>query len=143
MLLLRRDLHTRLRTTLSKFPQEAFVTTICESIAAESATQDQSVVITELVKGHNLEVLAQIAELVRRRSIELNLESVQRIDAAGVAALVTIYNTALGAGHRLTVSHASARVAEVLSLVGLDKMLLSQNAVRNSHSGVQMKRTAA
>jgi ABC-type transporter Mla MlaB component len=119
------------------------VTTICEPITAGCAAQHHSIALTELVKGRELDALAQIAELARRQSIEINLASVQRIDAAGIAALVTLHSIARDAGHRFTVCHASARVVEVLSLVGLDQMLLSQNAVCNSHSGGQMERTAA
>jgi anti-anti-sigma factor len=81
--------------------------------------------------------------LVVRQSIALDLSTVERIDAAGIAALVTLYATACQAGHSFTVSNASPRVVRILALVGLDRILLSQNAVQSSHSGPELQRSAA
>jgi anti-anti-sigma regulatory factor len=68
---------------------------------------------------------------------------VQRIDAAGISALVALYTAAQEAGHMLRLSNVSARVAEVLSVVGLDCLLLNSDAVRNSFSGPHFLRPAA
>ncbi len=67
----------------------------------------------------------------------------ERIDAAGIAALVTLYANACQAGHSFTVSNAQPHVAKILALVGLDRILMSQNAVQISHSGAELQRSAA
>ena len=69
--------------------------------------------------------------------------SIQRIDAAGISALVALYTAAQDAGHMLTLSNVSARVAEVLAVVGLDGLLLHRDAVQNSYSGPHFLRPAA
>jgi anti-anti-sigma regulatory factor len=60
--------------------------------------------------------------------VTLDLTHVERIDAAGIAALISLYWCADAAGNRFTVVNASAHVAEILALVGLDRILLSRNA---------------
>jgi anti-anti-sigma regulatory factor len=99
--------------------------------------------LTELVRGHDQDVLDRFTPIVRRQSLNLDLHAIERIDAAGIAALILLYRTACDAGHRFTVSNASQRVAEILIIVGLDRILLSQNAVHVSHSGCEMERSAA
>lgn len=99
--------------------------------------------LTELVRGQERLFLDRITPLVRRQSLALDLSSVQRIDAAGIAALITLYRTASEAGHRFSVSHASPRVAAILALVGLDRILLSQNAVQTSYFEPRLRQTAA
>ncbi len=99
--------------------------------------------ITELVRGHDRDLLDRLAPLVCRQSLILDLHSVERIDAAGIAALISLYRYACEANHRFAISNASPRVAEILTLVGLDRILLSQNAVRGSHSGCGYERSAA
>jgi anti-anti-sigma factor len=81
--------------------------------------------------------------LVSRQSIALDLTPVERIDAAGIAALVTLYTNACQAGHSFTVSNAQPHVARILALVGLDRILMSQNAVQSSQSGPRLQRSAA
>jgi len=99
--------------------------------------------LTELVRGHDRRLLDRVTPLVCRQSLSLDLSSVQRIDAAGITALSALYRAAQEAGHRFTVSNASPRVAKILALVGLDRILLSQNAVRTSHSGPRLRQYAA
>jgi anti-anti-sigma factor len=99
--------------------------------------------LTELVRGHDQELLDRLAPLARRQSLILDLRSVERIDAAGIAALISLYRSACEAGHCFTVTNVSPRVAEILIMVGLDQILLSQNAVHDSHCGPEMRRTAA
>ena len=65
----------------------------------------------------------------------LDMSSVERIDAAGIAALISLYAGARDAGHCFTVVNPSPRVAEILALVGLERILVSQNMVVRSHSG--------
>ena len=99
--------------------------------------------MTELIRGQNESLLEQVMPLVRRQNVTLDLQSVERIDAAGIAALISLYGCARDVGHRFTVVNASPRVAGILTLVGLDRILLSQNAARGSQSGPFYQRSAA
>ena len=113
--------------------------------AAVTATNESTELIdlTELVRGSDRRLLEHLAPLVRRQSVALNLASVQRIDAAGIAALVVLYTNSHEAGHSFTVCNASLRVAEILRLVGLDRILMSQDAVHFSYSAAQLQLVAA
>jgi anti-anti-sigma regulatory factor len=108
---------------------EAMVVTPCE--------------LSELVRGRDQGLLAKLAPLVRQHSVSLDMGRVNRIDAAGIAALILLYGSARDAGHGFTVSNASARVREMLALVGLDRILLSQNAVQHSPAEPCMEMHAA
>ncbi len=99
--------------------------------------------MTELVRGEERRLLEQMLPLVRRQSVSLDLKGVERIDTAGIAALISLYRGACETGHTFTIADASPRVAEILALVGLDRILLSQNAVHASHSEHRFVRTAA
>jgi anti-anti-sigma factor len=88
-------------------------------------------------------LFARLAPVVRRQSMVLDLEMVQRIDAAGIAALISLYRCASDAGHRFAVSNPSTHVAEILAVVGLDRILLSQNAERIPHTTLGLERSAA
>jgi len=120
----------------------AIFDTTAEPAIAPHQSAD-SIQLTELVRGNDRRLLEHLEPLARRQSINLDLASVERIDAAGVSALVSLYTAARDSGHSFTVSNASPRVAEVLALVGLDRILLSHNAVWNFHSGQRLQRTAA
>ena len=85
--------------------------------------------LTELVRGQEQDVLARLAPLVRQQSVTLDLGLVQRIDAAGIAALISLHASAYESGHCFNVVNPTPHVAEILRLVGLDRILLSQNAV--------------
>jgi anti-anti-sigma factor len=99
--------------------------------------------LSELVKGSDQSLLQRVAPLVRRHSVSLDLTSVERIDAAGIAALVSLYGMARDAGHSFSVCNAAPRVEKILALVGLDRVLLSHIAVHTSYSDVCMDRPAA
>jgi anti-anti-sigma factor len=88
-------------------------------------------------------LLAWLAPLVRRQSVTLDMHSILRIDAAGIAALVSLYSVAQQAGHRFRVANLSPRVAEVLRLVGLEGILLFHRAAWKSDSSSRLERTAA
>jgi anti-anti-sigma factor len=89
--------------------------------------------LAELVRGNEQILLAQLSPLVRRQDMTLDLCAVERIDAAGIAALIALYAAAREAGYRFTVANPSPHVAEILTLVGLERILVSHNAVINSH----------
>ena len=91
--------------------------------------------LTELVRGDEEYLLGLLSPLVRRQNVLLDLGRVERIDAAGIAVLISLYGNACEAGHSFSVTNPSPHVAEILRLVGLDLILLSHNVVRESHSG--------
>lgn len=84
--------------------------------------------LTELVRGHEEELLEQLAPLADVQSVTLNISRVERIDAAGIAALIKLYRQATEAGHSFTVSCASTQVEEILQLVGLERILAAPGA---------------
>jgi anti-anti-sigma factor len=91
---------------------------------------------TEIVKGNEQNLLAKFLPLVRRQNVTLDLNRIERIDAAGISALLTLYTSARATGHFFTVTNPSSHVAEILALVGLQQVLLSHNVVRKSHSAI-------
>ena len=99
--------------------------------------------VRELVRGHEQILLERLTPMVRQQNVVLDLRQVERIDAAGIAALVSLYACARNTGHDFTVSNASPRIEEILALVGLDHILLSHNAVPNSPSEPCFDRPAA
>jgi len=109
-------------------------------------TEDLTVMksqLSELVRGEVRNLLESVGPLVSQQSISLDLGGVERIDAAGISALIRLYGCARDAGHIFTLSNVSPRVAQILTLVGLDRILMSHNAVRLSHSEPQLDRSAA
>jgi anti-anti-sigma factor len=99
--------------------------------------------ITELVRGNEQELLERLQPQVRQQDVTLDLAHVDRIDAAGLAALITLYCDACKAGYRFDISNPSPRVREILALVGLDALLVSQNAEEVPCLGMQFAETAA
>ena len=99
--------------------------------------------ITEIVRGNEATLLERFMPMVRRQCVTLNLAAVTRIDAAGLAALITLYCDARQAGHDFTISNPSPHVAEILAVVGLDKLLVSQHAEGFSGFGTPAEATAA
>ncbi|MGA3010596.1 MAG: STAS domain-containing protein [Terracidiphilus sp.] len=97
----------------------------------------------ELVRGTEQDLLAWLAPLVRQQSVTLDLRTVERIDAAGIAALILLYSTASQAGHSFMVTNPSPHVAEILALVGLDRILLPEQAFWSDNSGECFEPTAA
>lgn len=99
--------------------------------------------ITELVRGEETSLVERMAPLVRRQSLALDMGRVERIDAAGIAALITLYCDACKAGRRFSVVNASPRVREILALVGLEEILLAPGAEDEVHCGAELARSAA
>lgn len=99
--------------------------------------------MTELVRGQERELLERLLPQVRSRSIALDLRKVERIDAAGIAALIRLYCVASESGHSFSVSHASAHVGEILRLVGLERLLVLRNEQDAPCSSLRMEMTAA
>ena len=109
-----------------------------KSVVAMVATE-----MTELVRGSEQGLLQRVTPLATRQNVCLDMSSVERIDAAGIAALISLYGCAREAGHVFSICGASRRVAEILSLVGLEHLLEYHNVVLNSHTGPQIERPAA
>ncbi|MGA2886891.1 MAG: STAS domain-containing protein [Terracidiphilus sp.] len=101
---------------------------------AEVCEQTVAAELTELVRGRDEDFLERLGPMVRRYSVRLDLSGVRRIDAAGVAALLSLHANACAAGYRFTVANAMPRVAEVLRLVGLERILMSHITARKAYS---------
>jgi anti-anti-sigma factor len=94
---------------------------------------DTTTVVAAAVKGENMELvrgqeekfLKRMTPVVQRQSVSLDLDSVERIDAAGLAVLITLYCDASKAGHSFRVARPRRHVREILSVVGLDRLLLA------------------
>ena len=82
----------------------------------------------EIVRGQEQCLIEIMEPVVRRQSVTLDLNQIQRIDAAGIAALISLYGTAHNAGHEFNIVNASHHVAEILALVGLDRILIAQDS---------------
>jgi len=99
--------------------------------------------LTELVRGSDRRLVEEMAPMVRREDVALDLRSVERIDAAGIAALISLYRMAEESGHGFSVFNAAPHVLELLELVGLDRVLLSHNAKIDANSGPELAENAA
>lgn len=97
----------------------------------------------QLVHGQDALLVERLQPMVIDRSVVLDLSSVDRIDAAGITALVVLYQIARQCGHRFSVTNVSVRVGQILSVVGLDRFLLSHNVNRCSQYGSGIQRPAA
>lgn len=93
--------------------------------------------LNELVRGQDLSFVERLTPLVRSKNILLDFTHVDRVDAAGIAALIALYGTAQGAGHSFAITGACAHVREVLTLVGLDRILLCTEAAPAEQTAAQ------
>ena len=118
-------------------------TTILNPMSNAAASTGQPADVIELIRGREKELLAWLTPIVRRQSVTLDLGRVRRIDAAGISALVSLYSSAQKAGHRFSVANLSPRVAEVLKLVGLERILSIHGAAWKRPSSSRLEQTAA
>ncbi len=79
----------------------------------------------ELVRGSETQLVNELMHRVLAGSVSLDLSAVERIDAAGIAALITLYCSAIQAGHRFSVVAPSAHVRDLLRIVGLESILIA------------------
>lgn len=115
-------------------------TALCQpDVALVTAPDD----LNELVRGDEQCLIQSVAPLLRDKDVILDLNRIERIDAAGIAALISLYSTARQYGHSFSVKCVSARVAELLTLVRLDDILISHNAVFASQCEEHYQRPAA
>ena len=99
--------------------------------------------IKELVRGQEHGFLEELAPAVVRENVALDFGEVERIDAAGLAALITLYTDACKAGHTLTVSRPNRHVREILQIVGLDRILVAQLGEEPGLGCMQLQGSAA
>jgi anti-anti-sigma factor len=90
---------------------------------------------TELVRGVEQALVDEVAALLRAGSVLLDLDRVERIDAAGIAALIRLYRIAEECGCQFAVVHPSRHVKELLELVGLEGVLVSHITGEAPQSG--------
>ena len=81
----------------------------------------------ELVRGQEQRLLKELEPVVRQHSVTLDMRQIERIDAAGISSLISLYGAAHAAGNEFAIVNASARVAEILEIVGLDRILISHD----------------
>ena len=98
---------------------------------------------TELVRGQEHKLLEELNPLVRNHSVCLDLGTVRRIDAAGLTALIRLHCAAHESGYSFTVANPSPHVAEILRLVGLDRVLLADRDGEASFLSGRLQETAA
>jgi anti-anti-sigma factor len=84
----------------------------------------------ELVRGQEQRLLKELEPVVRQHSVTLDMRQIERIDAAGISLLISLYGAAHTAGHEFAIVNACPRVAEILEIVGLDRILISHQAVK-------------
>jgi anti-anti-sigma factor len=99
--------------------------------------------LKRLVRGNEKQLVDRLMPLVRSRSLVLDVNAVEDIDAAGVSALIGLYRGAREAGQRFTIVNPGPHVTQVLALLGLEKVLISQNAELMPHFGLQAVPNAA
>lgn len=99
--------------------------------------------VNSLVRGAETDLLQQVLPLVRRQSVSLDLGRVERIDAAGIAALITLYRAACAAGRRFGVTNPRPHVREILILVGLDRFLMPEDPAQDCCPQAEMAQSAA
>jgi anti-anti-sigma factor len=97
----------------------------------------------QLVRGEESEFVNEIAAQLHSRSVELDLSRVEQIDAAGIAALVSLYAQAHDLRRSLTIVAVSRHVKEILTLVGLEGVLLSHIVSAAPQSGPHLETVAA
>jgi len=79
----------------------------------------------ELVRGTEAQIMRELLPRVKQESIALNLSAVERIDAAGIAALITLYCSSVQAGKDFSIVAPSPHVLELLKIVGLESILIA------------------
>jgi anti-anti-sigma factor len=113
--------------------------TVSPFLNIASASNSPVVVIAvtcELVRGMETRVVDELLPRVKLESVALDLSGVNRIDAAGIAALITLYCTSVEAGTDFFVVDPSVHVLELLRIVGLESLLIAEERP----TGVERKR---
>jgi anti-anti-sigma regulatory factor len=97
----------------------------------------------ELVRGQEQEFVERMTPIVRKQSVTLDFAQIERIDAAGISALITLYGCAESAGKSFAVINAAHHVVEVLSVVGLDRILILPGRINTKQTAQCFAQPAA
>ena len=81
----------------------------------------------ELVRGIESQVINDLLPRVKQESVALDLSAVPRIDAAGIATLITLYCSSVRAGTDFSVVAPSQHVLDMLRIVGLESILVANH----------------
>ncbi len=114
----------------------------CSEPMMKSEKAIHTCALTEIVRGNDARLVKEMTPLVRRQDLTLDMSPVERIDAAGIAALISLYRLAEESGHRFKVMNPAPHVYELLALVGLEKVLVFHVAV-TPEPGRRMTQNAA
>jgi anti-anti-sigma regulatory factor len=104
---------------------------------------DDPAQMNELVRGNAQFLLDCMMPLVKEQNVTLDLRRIVRIDAAGLAALIKLYCAARDAGRRFGVRNPTAHVAEFLTLVRLNGLLVSPDSENFPSQAMQLQESAA
>jgi ABC-type transporter Mla MlaB component len=115
----------------------------CSEPMMRSEKAVRTCALSEIVRGSEGCLIIEMEPLVRRQDVSLDLSAVERIDAAGIAALISLYKMARESGHSFTVLNVAPRVYELLALVGLEAILICHSAGFTNESGSRMTQNAA
>lgn len=97
----------------------------------------------ELVRGTDHLLVAKLAPVVRAQDVALDLTPVHRIDAAGIAALISLYHCARESGHGFSVCNVDERIDGILRLVGLEHILVAHDDCPAPTPGACLEQSAA
>ncbi len=117
--------------------------TTCSETTMRSEKTVRACRLSEIVRGCEGGLVDEMAPVVRRQDVSLDLSPVERIDAAGIAALISLYRMAQESGHKFTVLNVAPRVYELLALVGLEAILICHSSNFTSEAGSRMTQNAA
>ena len=92
--------------------------------AAQDAIIIETCEAAEWVRGTESALLDRFGSLVSGQSVVLDFSAVERIDAGGLAVLVSLYRTSRDSGYRFAITNPAARIGEILAVVGLDRVLM-------------------
>jgi len=104
--------------------------TVSPFLNIASASNPNTAVIAvncELVRGTEAQVIDALLPRVQQESVALDLSGVERMDAAGIAALITLYCASVEAGYAFSVVDPSPHVLELLHIVGLESILIVED----------------
>jgi anti-anti-sigma factor len=114
-----------LRTPRMGVSKEVFMTRNYQNVNVMDRTITIQGNLHELVRGEEQRLVRELQPVVREQSVTLDMRHIERIDAAGIAVLISLYGEAHLSGHEFAIINASPRVVEILELVGLDRILIS------------------
>ena len=112
-------------------------------ICANEALEMEAGEPMEWVRGNDGELLPRLSPLVREQSLLLDFSQVRRIDAAGLAVLIALYREASAAGNSFAIVNPTPHVAEILSVVGLYRVLVASCEERRTEFVPSLARSAA